>query len=825
MSTIRDVPSRINPELIGEPQVRGAQGTPHVTTRNEDDDLQDSPAASIEGTPLLMELQGQVQSIITAALQSAVYVQQVREQIRAAGVSPIFDLRYILYWSDGERWAVLGFIAGLDAGYTVRHEEFGEAGDLFAAVLNAMVGDEDVARCGRGVQAAVEVAALIHHQPQALPAACGRIAQRLADLNVLGYTPHQLRQQAERLAAGMRGQESGDEQSVVRVQSNLPEAPVPAEAIVPEGWLLSAEGIAKGTSDNAEISITDPMVITRRFTEVDGDAEHLGVAWPRDGRWHEEIVPRMTVAASRTVIDLAAHGAPVTSNNAALVVDYLASFEAHNLELLPRSRVARQLGWQGNGGHDGFLWGERLITDNHAAAAQDTTAGTEPTCTASTEIIFRGADEGDGQLAAGYCQSGSLEGWCAAVRPIAQFPKVMLGIYAALTPPMLEILNSDNFITSYAGATSQGKTITLRISASCWGCPNEKSTTSAMGTWDATRVWFGRAPAVLNHLPLVVDDTKRAARKEIIAQMIYDVASGRGRGRGSIQGLARNDAFRTVMVTSGEAPITSFSEDGGTRARVLELWASPFGRADAATAQIVNRVNDGVQDHYGHLGPRFVEYLIENRQHWPEWREQYRQLRQQHMDRAGDNSVAARMATHLAAISMTARLVHQAVEMPWAYRDVVSELWVELTAETPEADRAAVALRHVVSWAHGHREQFHPYTNSGNMTAPSGGWAGRWELEAKAADDAYIGFLPHKLNEILEAGGFEPEPIKRLWFDRQWLKVSKDKHQYRTRLGGASLMYVVAIKRAAIDQVEGPVEAEDEGQQRRPFAAPGRAGG
>ena len=513
----------------------------------------------------------------------------------------------------------------------------------------------------------------------------------------------------------------------------------------------------------------------------------------------------------------------MTSNNAALVVDFLASFEAHNLELLPRSRVARQLGWQGNGGHDGFLWGERLLRDNNTAAVRtmtDTGAATiTESADAAAEIIFRGADEGDGQLAAGYCEAGTFEGWCAAVQPIAQFPKVMLGIYAALTPPMLEVLNSDNFITSYAGATSQGKTITLRISASCWGCPNEKSTTSAMGTWDATRVWFGRAPAVLNHLPLVVDDTKRASKKEMVAQMIYDVASGRGRGRGSQQGLARNDAFRTVMITSGEAPITSFSEDGGTRARVLEVWGSPFGKADAATAQIVNRVNDAVHDHYGHLGPRFVQYLIEHRDDWAAWREQYRQLRQQFGNRAGDNSVAARMATHLAAIGMTAQIVHQAVEMPWAYRDVVGELWGELTAETPEADRAAVALRHVMSWAHGHRPQFYPQTasNMGNAMV------GRFALDEK--EEPYLGFLPHVLDEVLVAGGFEPEPIRRLWLDRGWLKVTKGKHQYRTRVGGNALIYVVAIKKEAIDQVEGPVEPDEEEQRRCPNPTVGRASG
>ena len=85
---------------------------------------------------------------------------------------------------------------------------------------------------------------------------------------------------------------------------------MPEEAIVPVGWLLTAEGIARGIAEDAVVTIPAPMVITRRFTEMDGDAEHLGVAWPRDGRWHEEIVPRATIAVSKSVVELAAYGAP-----------------------------------------------------------------------------------------------------------------------------------------------------------------------------------------------------------------------------------------------------------------------------------------------------------------------------------------------------------------------------------------------------------------------------------------------------------------------------------------------------------------------------------
>ena len=50
----------------------------------------------------------------------------------------------------------------------------------------------------------------------------------------------------------------------------------------------------------------------------------------------------------------------------------------------------------------------------------------------------------------------------------------------------------------------------------------------------------------------LTDDTKRARRKSTIASVIYQVASGRGRGRGSIEGTRRTGAWKTVLLSSGD---------------------------------------------------------------------------------------------------------------------------------------------------------------------------------------------------------------------------------------------------------------------------------
>ncbi len=803
-----------------------------------------TPAGQPCNTPLIVEMGDVRHEIVPVYLAAPGYREEQLGLVRGAPPTPIFDLRHLLAWSDQDRWAALSFISVFEAGrYQARARADAEPQDLLGAVLDALVGDTDVQACGRGVLAAVEAAALAH--PQALEPACTRINRQLRELQVEGYTTTRLLRQAQRLAStsGASSNDRGAEDEAVLVRTVLTDAPVPADAIVPAGWQLSLAGIARSDGQTVREISSAPLVITRRFTAIDGGAESLGIAWFRDGRWHEEIAARTMIATSKSVVELAAFGAPITSNNAADVVQFFADFEAANLEVLPRACVTGQLGWKGEEGRSGFLLGRQLIQVEVAAVAG--TMGQDGSAEAvARAIVFKGADDGDEQLADGFRAAGTFAGWRNAIRGIEAYSRVKLAIYASLSVPLLEIFNAYNFVLSYAGATSQGKTTTLRIAASCWGCPDERSPTSVVGTWDATRVWFVRAPEVINDLPLCIDDTKRARRREEVAQVLYDVTSGRGRGRGSQAGLGRVNTYRTVMLTTGEAPITSFSQDGGTRPRVLELWGSPFHVADwevqeesdeplepgegVDLGQSITAVNEAILAHHGHAGPAFVRYLIANRQRWSDWRDTYRELRADYEHRAGGNAVAGRMAAHLAVVSMAAVLAQQANVLPWSADDVVNELWDQLTAEAPEADRAAAAVRYVLSWAHGHSEQFEGQVGS-HAHPPAQGWAGRWDGGHGVGREShwtFIGFLPHCLDQVLEEGGFEPEPIKRLWRDRGWLMTSPERgFRYRIRLMG-KMCDLIAIRRSAIEEVQGL--PEDESQQADivafPQASPPAAG-
>ena len=181
--------------------------------------------------------------------------------------------------------------------------------------------------------------------------------------------------------------------------------------------------------------------------------------------------------------------------------------------------------------------------------------------------------------------------------------------------------------------------------------------------------------------------------------------------------------------------------------------------------------------------------------------------------------MALRMADNFATLEMAAWLAHNFGILPWANQGAISGSWVHITAETGEADRAAVALRYAVSWAHAHANEF--YSSMISKDASLHGWAGRWDVGRMNHDCwAWLGIFPHRLEEILTAGGFDAEATIRNWHDREWLRVDRDgRRQFRTSVDGHGTR-LFAIERAAIELVMGTAGATEEPAVASPGASP-----
>ncbi len=584
----------------------------------------------------------------------------------------------------------------------------------------------------------------------------------------------------------------------------LPDAHASQDLVVPLGWHVSPGGIVRiddrtdrdGELVERRINVADDPVIVagRQEHEDDDGTEALILYWRRNGRWRRKNVDRGVAMDARKLVHLASQGFPVNSGRAGDLVQYILDFETANMPHLPVETVSTKLGFRESGDEIGFLWGESYLAGSDTTEA-DTDA--HPHEWRANRVSFRPPDAGGLQLARGFHAEGTYEGWRDAVRVVPGYPIVALGFYASFVPPLMHIMKISNFILDFAYGTSTGKTTLMRVAASVWGCADESQVHTVLHTWDTTRTWRERAAATLNHLPFFLDDTKKAKSREDVSQTIYDIASGRGRGRGTVTGTAETASWQTVLFSTGEAPATSFAEHGGAHARTLSTHSLVWGAEDERTGRMVNKLKAGLVLNYGHAGPRFVQWLIRNRNRWEEFRKIYSASHERYVKRAGDRAVAVRMAEYFAAIDTAAQLVHEALDLPWPYSDPIDDLYHSLTAEASVADRAESALRAALAHAASNQQAFygrHMVDQEDNPRQPSAGWLGHWP---DGDDFSHVGFVDIRLNEILHRHGHEdPQALIRLWRDKGWLRMTKDKdgtlRHLRTRIDGART-YVVAV--------------------------------
>lgn len=598
---------------------------------------------------------------------------------------------------------------------------------------------------------------------------------------------------------------------LVPVRFVYPDAPVPEAAVCPPGWKLSHKGvwrIQEGKDEPGFVPVApEPIILTATLVDVADRAEYIRVGWRRLGTWVQKTVRRGVIAEAHGVVaELADAGAPVTSTGAKRIVDYLRDFEVTNAPRLPRASVSFQMGWQGRDADsaEGFLLGRTLVKPDGEICAQGD-ADADPATWPKHAVLFQGRDAGEEDLSDGFTPVGSYDGWSKAIAAIEPYRRVRLALYAAFVPPILRILRTSNFVIDWSGVTSMGKTATLQVAASVWGDPRTDGGRGSIArTWDNTTVGVERLCAASNDLPVFLDDTKRVRDTRVVASTLYAIASGRARGRGTVRGLGSTASFSTVLFSTGEQPATAFSSDGGTRARCFTLWGSPFEGNGIVEGLLVHRLKADLALHHGHAGVRFVSHVCRHKNRWQEWRDLHRANFEHYAGRSEGNHVGGRLAEYAAAIVVAARLVHEALDLPWAYEDPIEPLWDELTREAEEADRAQTALDQVYSWAQANEHAFIG-RESKHMNPPHGGYAGRWDPEDTLGSRwNFVAFYPVRLEELLSGLGYDTQAVLRTWRDRGWLECDRETPPRLTKRMkvGDKLARLYVLKRTAVEASE-----------------------
>lgn len=344
----------------------------------------------------------------------------------------------------------------------------------------------------------------------------------------------------------------------------------------PEGWIFSEKGISMIDEKTAmpQTICRTPILITRRLRSMETGDEKVEVAFKRDGEWRSVIQPRSVIFQARSITCLADQGCTITSENARLVVRFLEKLEAENIDIIERSDSASTFGWQSS---TKFLPG---LADNIVL---------------DIEPSLRG-------WASAYSQSGTFDAWKAMVAPHRARDRFRFILAASFTAPLLRIVKQRIFFVYNWGGSKGGKSAALKAALSAWGDPER-----LMVNFNATQVALERMAGFYCDLPLGIDERQLAGNNQgALEKIVYMLASGTGKIRGSkTGGLQALQTWRTVILATGEEPITTETSQTGVSTRVLEIYGPPFD--DEQSAGLMHQQST---ENCGWAGIEFVKRVV-----------------------------------------------------------------------------------------------------------------------------------------------------------------------------------------------------------------------
>lgn len=402
-----------------------------------------------------------------------------------------------------------------------------------------------------------------------------------------------------------------------------------------------------------------------------------------------------------------------------------------------------------------------------------------------------------GRAANIFTSKGTVDGWQTeiAARCVGN-PVLILSVCCALAGPLLAKVGVNGGGVHLVGDSSSGKSLAQLLAASVWGNPG-----AFAASWDVSKGGIEIEAASRNDTILILDEIKRADPKRV-QEMAYAIANGMGKGTMTREREGRAKlTWRVLALSSGERSLSDHAAIGGSNAhagaelRMVDVNAGTrahraFDDVHGLTGQEFHRVvSDAVTQHYGHVGPAFVESLI---QHPEDLHSAFRQVREAF---ATESSQAGRVADRFAIMALAGESAIRRKLLKWPKGTAVKGCqtlfneWLQTMGDGSAEDRQILSGISEFIALHSDSRFSDICAEHANVTVRER--AGYYQVES---DKRLYLFNPPGLKEA--ASGFSQARIVRALIGVDAL-VQKDSEENRwtkkrrTPGGGNSRFYVI----------------------------------
>ena len=341
-------------------------------------------------------------------------------------------------------------------------------------------------------------------------------------------------------------------------------------------WVANEDGVWMLSDRGRIIACSHPIYISRVLINAETGIHKAEIKFKVRRRWHSAFIDRKALASRSSILQLADHGVQVTSENAGLLVQYLADVEASNPDDVAEQTSTSRLGWIS----DTFMpYGENIIFDNEQ----------------NLMSLFNSIKE-----------VGNRQRWYELIKDIRKDKRIEVLIYiaASLGSVLVEPVGALPFVVDLWGETGKGKTVALMVATSIWADPNEGAyMTDAKATTTAMEIRLN----VLNSLPMTLDDMAQVKNQydEDFSQLIYRWCAGKGRDRSNKElGLNKLTSWHNCILTNAEHSLVTETMQGGAINRIIDIEMG-----DGYIFPNGNEVADVLRHNYGWCGREFVEQV------------------------------------------------------------------------------------------------------------------------------------------------------------------------------------------------------------------------
>ena len=518
--------------------------------------------------------------------------------------------------------------------------------------------------------------------------------------------------------------------AVVVNQTNFPEQPLALNA---GDWIADADGVKRMVQDRngnpkAEYASRLPVLPLEILQNTEEGTEKIRIGFYKYGTWNNILVPRSTVASNVKIVELADMGLDVTSENAKLLVKYLADVTALNMDAIPLVKSCHHMGWAG----ESFLpYTDAIKLDS--------------------EMQYK-------DLVASVSSRGDLQAWIHYTSELRKNIVLRLLMGASFASPLIAKVNALPFVFHLWGGTGTGKTAGVMAAASIWGDPRPGKLTRTM---NMTVNSMMQMASVLRNLPFFGDELQTIkSRFENYDRLIMQVTEGINRGRMTDTALQQQMTWENAFIFTGEEPCTQSVSGGGVKNRVIEI---------ECTDNVVengNGVVNFINNNYGLAGPEYIRLLPG----YP-----FRDLFERKMKNILDATATSEKQAMAMALIMTADTLAGLTFYPSEAALTVEDVKPFLKVQT-DIDAAERAYREIIGVIMEHEVNFKPDVNTTH-----------WGRMSENCVEINKTVLVRELQNI----GFNFDAVKKQWAKQRYLlKSNNDRYAKYSQVGDEKGYYV-----------------------------------